>query len=185
MSDETTNPEQSPVPSIPRRPSNRVALLALTISFVINVAFWGSFICWFWGSVSVAVGRCALLAAFMAVVHWIGFRLWQRQSLQVQGDSSAWASRPISPAYWPPTKTALVYQGIVFILALLMLDMGQTICEAVTAIGAYWLAFGIIVFRRPSSPTRSDIFMIRYGFLLMFVSAAAALPFVGRALGRW
>jgi hypothetical protein len=66
-----------------------------------------------------------------------------------------------------------------------MLDMGQTICEAVTAIVAYWLAFGIIVVRRPSSPARSDIFLIRYGFLLMFFSAVAALPFVGRALGRW
>jgi hypothetical protein len=91
----------------------------------------------------------------------------------------------LSPAYWPPTKTALVQQGIVLILALLMLDMGQTICEAVTAIVAYWLAFGIIVVRRPSSPARSDIFLIRYGFLLMFFSAVAALPFVGRALGRW
>ena len=140
MSDETTNPEPSTAASIPGRPSNRIALLALTISFGINVAFWGSFICWFWGSVSMAVGRCALLAAFMAVVHCIGYRLWQRQSVQDQGDSSEWTSRPISSAYWPPTKTALLQQGIVFILALLMLDMGQTICEAVTAIVAYWLA---------------------------------------------
>jgi hypothetical protein len=32
---------------------------------------------------------------------------------------------------------ALLQQGIVFILALLMLDMEQTICEAITAIAAY------------------------------------------------
>jgi hypothetical protein len=80
---------------------------------------------------------------------------------------------------------ALLQQGIVLILALLMLDLGQTICEAVTAIVAYWLAFGIIAVRRLNSPTRSDIFLIRYGFLLMFVCAVAALPFVGRAIGRW
>jgi hypothetical protein len=185
MSDETRNPEQSPVASIPCRPSNRIALFALTISFGINVAFWGSMICWFWGSVSVAIERCALLAAFVAVVHFIGYRLWQRQFVQDQEDSSVWTSRPISSAYRPATKTALLQQGIVFILSALMLDMGQTICEAVTAIAAYWLAYGIIVVRRPSSPTRGDIFLIRYGFLLMFFSAVAALPFVGRALDRW
>ena len=42
MSDETTNPEPPPVASISRRPSNRIALLALTISFGINVALWGT-----------------------------------------------------------------------------------------------------------------------------------------------
>jgi hypothetical protein len=41
----------------------------------------------------------------------------------------------------------------------LILDLGQTICEAVIAIGTYWLAFGIIVVRRPSSPTRSVRFL--------------------------
>lgn len=184
MSDEEARSESSAAASIPRRPSNRIVLLALTISFAINVALWGWFICWFWGGISIAVERCILLVALMAAVHWIGFRLWQRQSVQDQGDSSDWTSRPISPVYWPPTKTALLQQGIVFILALLMLDMGQTFCEAITAIAAYWLAYCIIVARRPGSPTRSDIFVIRYGFLLMFVSAVAALPFVGRALGR-
>ncbi len=185
MSDETTNPEPSSDRKVPGRPSNRIALLALTISFGINVAFWGSFICWFWGSVSMVMGRCALLAAIMAVVHFIGYRLWQRQSVPDQGDSSEWTSRPISSAYWPPTKTALLQQGIVIILALLMLDQGQTICAAVTAIVAYWLSFFIIVFRRPSSPTQGDIVLVRYGFLLMFVFAWGVLPSVGRALGRW
>jgi hypothetical protein len=179
MSDETLNPEQLPVPSISRRPSNRIALLALMISFGINVAFWGILIYWTWKSQSLymAVGRSVAFVVVMAGVHFIGYRLWQRQLVQDHG--------PISSAYWPPTKTALFQQGIVFILALLMLDMGQTMCEAVTAIGAYWLAFGIIVVRRPVSPTRGDIFLIRYGFLLVFCFAVAALPFVGRALGRW
>jgi hypothetical protein len=66
-----------------------------------------------------------------------------------------------------------------------MLDMGQTICEAVTAVAAHWLALGIIVARQSSSPTRSDLFVIQYGFLLMFVSAVVLLPFVARALDRW
>ena len=187
MSNETTYPEPSAAASIPRRPSNRIVLLALTISFSLNVVFWGTLLYSTWRTVSVymAVGRCSVFVAVMAGVHLIGYRLWQRQFVQDQGDNSGSPSRSVSSAYWPPTRTSLFQQGIVFILALLMLDMGQTMCEAVTAIGAYWLAFGIIVVRRPGSPTRGDIFLIRYGFLLMFFSAVAALPFVGRALGRW
>ena len=63
-------------------------MLALTVSFGINVAFWGSLIYWFWINVSVRmqIGGCAVVIAFMAAVHWIGFRLWQRQFVQVRGE---------------------------------------------------------------------------------------------------
>jgi hypothetical protein len=113
------------------------------------------------------------------------YYLWQRQFVQDRANSNESPSRSLSSVYWPATRTALLQQGIVFVLSALTLDLGQTICEAVTAIAAYWLAFCIIVVRRPSSPTRGDMFLIRYGFLLMFFFAVAALPFVGRALGRW
>jgi hypothetical protein len=131
--------------------------------------------------------KYATLTALIVLLGAIGlvYRLWQRQFVPDQADSNESPSRSLSSAYWPATKTALLQQGVVFILSALTLDMGQTICEAMTAIVAYWLAFGIILARRPRSPTRSDIFLTRYGFLLMFISAVAALPFVGRALGRW
>ncbi len=150
-----------------------------TSSFTINVAFWGTLIYSVWETVGLYKGivGCTVFIVVMAGVHLIGYRLWQRQFVQDQG--------PISSAYWPSTKTSLLQQAVVFILALLMLDLGQTMCEAVTAIVAYWLAFSIILVRRPSSPTRGDIFLIRYGFLFIFVCAVAALPFVGRAIDRW
>ena len=66
-----------------------------------------------------------------------------------------------------------------------MLDQGQTICAAVTALMAYWLAYGIIAIRRPDLPTQGDIILVQYGFLLMFVFAWGVLPSVGIALGRW
>ena len=69
MSDETTNPEQSPVPSIPRRPSNRIVLLALTISFGINVAFWGLSNYWFWKHLTVRMQ--------IGDVRWSSFS-WRR-----------------------------------------------------------------------------------------------------------
>lgn len=132
----------------------------------------------------------AKFATLIALIVFLGaiglaYRLWQRQFVPNQSDYNESPSRSLSSAYRPATKTALLQQGIVLILASLTLDMGQTICEAVTAVAAYWLAYGIIVVRRPSSPTRDDMFLIRYGFLFMFASAVAILPFVGRALGRW
>ena len=259
LDNETTNPEPQAAASIPGRPSNRNVLLALTISFAINVAFWGSLIYWFWENVSVRmqVGGCAVFIVFMVVVHWIGFRLWQRQFVQVpgkwrkmpstrtallaltisfvinialwvsllywhwkrdslymavgrctvfiafmagvhfigyrlwkrqfvqdQGSGSESLSRSISSVYWPPIKTAFLQQGIIAILALLILDGGYTLNVTVIAIVAYWLAFSIIVFRRPDSPTRDDIGLIRYGFLLIFFVVLATGPFVWAALGR-
>ncbi len=162
-------------------------LLALTISFGINVAFWGSLIYMLGKSDSpyMVVGRSAVFVAFMAGVHFIGYRLWRQQFVPTQGSSNDSPSRSLSPSIWPNTKAALLQQGIVLILALLMLDMGLTLSVAVTAILGYWLAFGIIVLRRLPSPTPNDMFLIRCGFPLIFFSAMAALPFVGRALGRW
>ena len=79
---------------------------------------------------------------------------------------------------------ALLQQGIVVILALLMLDGGYTLNATIIAIVAYWLAFGIIVVRRPGLPTRGDIRLVRYGFLLIFFTVVVAGPIVWRALGR-
>ncbi len=183
MTDEKTNPATSPAASIPGRPSNRNVLLALTVSFAINVAFWGSLLYWHWksDSVQMAVGRCAVFVAVMAGVHFIGYRLWQRQCVQDQGDSNESPSSPISPAYWPPIKTALLQHGVILFLAL----GGQpTAHVALIAVLAYWLAFGVIVARRPSSPTQGDIRLIRYGFLLIFVVVFVVGPSFWEALGR-
>jgi hypothetical protein len=74
MSNETTNPGPPAAASIPHRPSNRLALLVLAISFVINVAFWGTLIYWAGRTVRapMAVGRCAVFVLVMAGVHLIG-----------------------------------------------------------------------------------------------------------------
>ena len=95
MTDEKTNPATSPAASIPGRPSNRNVLLALTVSLN-HVAFWGSLLYWHWksDSVQMAVGRCAVFVAVMAGVHFIGYRLWQRQCVQDQGDSNESPSSP-------------------------------------------------------------------------------------------
>ena len=198
MSDEKENVDKPPVASraggqvMPSRRGDRWAQLALMISFCIISMLGGILIYHAWKEVStwqgvstfMAFGRCGVFVTFMAAAHLVGYRLWRRQFAQSQDDGDKLASRPISSAYWPPVKTALLQQSIVLILAALTLDGGLTLNVAVIAILAYWLAFGVIVFRRAASPTRGDVLLVRYGFLLIFVCVLIAGPIAWRALGR-
>ena len=181
----TANPDTSLengaiIDSTPSGPSSRVAMLALMVSFCIMSALWG----WFLYCVRETISTRKLVEVFvvftviMAGVHFIGYRLWRRQFVQGEGTS------PLSSVYWPTTKAALLQQGIIFILAALILDGGLTFHMAVIAFVAYWSALGIIVARRPSSPTRIDILLVRYGFLLVFLIVVTAGPFVWKAMGR-
>ena len=193
MSDERTNADKSLVaPSgtdqaMPSRPGDLAAIIALTVSFCIISALGGSLLYWAWRIVSVymAIGHCAVFVAFMAGVHVIAYRLWRRQFTEGRHDKGQSPSLPIASAYRRPIKSALVQQGIILILALLLLDGGLTFNMAVIAVVAYWLAFGILVFRRASSPTKGDVLLVRYGFLLLFFIVLVAGPFVWKALGRW
>jgi len=55
---------------------------------------------------------------------------------------------------------------------------------ALIALIAYWAAFGVIVARRPDSPTRGDMLFVRYGYLLLLAGVCVAAPFAWRALRR-
>lgn len=189
MSDETTNPQQpSEAPSSVEQTqkSDRAAQLALMILFCITSTLGGTILYHGWVNVGVymAVGRCAVFVAFMAGVHLIGCRLWQQQRVRHQRDNNKSLTRPISPAYWPPVQTALLQQGIIVVLTALTMDGGLIFHVTVIAVLAYWLAFGVILARRPSAPTQGDLFLIRYGFLLLFVIVFIVGPIAWKAMGR-
>ncbi len=189
MSDKTTNPQPSTnaaTPEVQTPPSSRVALIVLTACFCIISVVGMSFIYSFWKNIDakMAVGRSAAFAAFMAGVHIVGYRLWKRQFVQEQAERQRLQATPLALAYTPAIKSAMIQQVIFFILAVLMLDMGLTLHITVIAIMAFWFAFGVIIFRRPRSPTKGDIRFIRYGFLLIFVVVFMVGPFVWHALGR-
>ncbi len=148
-------------------------------------ALWGWLLYGCWRTIGFprAVGSFAVFVIFMAAVHVVGYRLWRRQFLQDRGEGQGPPASPLAPAYRPAIKTALLQQGIVLILAALVLDMGETFHAAVIAVVAYWLAFVVVVFRRASCPTRGDLLFVRYGFLLIFVSVLT-ITYVRAASGR-
>ncbi len=191
MSDETTSPQQSPLTSsvgdrgVPTGPPNRLALLALIVLFCLISALWGwlLYYCWEIIGLQKVVALFAVFVVFMAVVHFVGYRLWRRQFVDDQGGWRESPLSPLAPAYRPAIKTALLQQGIILVLARLVADMGETFNAAVIALAAYWLAFGIVVFRRARRPTRGDILLVRYGFLLIFV-IVLTITYLRAASGR-
>lgn len=200
MTNKPVNREQSAsgCPAASRQPPYWRALVALTISFCIISVVGVWFVYGFWArrNAPVAVARGAAFVAIMAGVHFLGYRAWRRQfTLPLTGESqsatwseimqSSWSPPPpISSAYGRPMITALIQQGVVLILGALMLDMGLTFHIAILAVIAFWLAVGIVVARRPAAPTCRDLFVVRYGFLLVFVAILVVAPFVWEAMGR-
>ncbi len=84
----------------------------------------------------------------------------------------------LAPGYSSSIKLAVIQQSVVFALAALMLDFGQTLHACCVAALAHWAAIVLIIARRPSCPTSLDIALVRYGFWVMTVLMWLVAPFV-------
>jgi hypothetical protein len=83
--------------------------------------------------------------------------------------------RPIAPQYRGDlligASCAIVFQ----ITAGLALDGGE-LCRLVAATTfVYSCGVGMIVFQRPGNPTRLDLWLVRYGFLVLLLWVPPAL----------
>ena len=90
-------------------------------------------------------------------------------------------SIPLSDNYRGPLRSALVMQCVVVILSVLMLDFGISARIATIAMAAFWGGVLLMMARRPRNPTANDLWLIRYGFLLLF----AVLQVVARCVWHW
>ena len=77
----------------------------------------------------------------------------------------------ISAEYRKAARVALGVQIPIAILCVLMLDSGRTakICGA--AMLGYWLVAAVIAVRRPWTPSATDLWYWRWGFVPCFVFA--------------
>lgn len=174
--------------------------LVLVGSFVITSALGGAFVFWCWRDRDpplAAVTLPGVFVALMAIVHWVAFRVYQFQpgSVSLPGNSTITSASetsspptsslflPFASDYGPAIKSAVIQQVIFLVLGALMLDggyVGRACC--VTAI-AHWVAILLIVFRRPLSPTKVDLIVIRYAFLLILLFVGWLAPFVQKWMG--
>jgi uncharacterized membrane protein len=86
-------------------------------------------------------------------------------------------------AYWPAFRTALIWQALLGVLASLMLDRGQTRRAWGVALVCHLAIVRLIVFRRPRTPTRLNLAIIRYAALPLMIAIAVCGPALLRLLG--
>lgn len=80
-------------------------------------------------------------------------------------------SLPISPRYRKPVFEAVALQALLGLLSGFVLDGGTTARICGIALVAFWSGATVLIWRRPQSPTRSDIELLRFGYLPVLVIA--------------
>jgi hypothetical protein len=121
-----------------------------------------------------------LFSVVMTCVHVIGYELYKQQA-----DGGSLPSASVAGGYWSAIKVAVLEQGIVAILAVLMLDGGLCAHMALVSVADYWPAVCLIIVRRPDSPTTGDLAFMKYGFFVILVIVFTAGPMYWATLDRW
>lgn len=79
---------------------------------------------------------------------------------------------------------SLVQQAVVGILGCLILDGGALLQSCLYAIAAYWIGFALIWFRRGAAVTKTDVFLVRWGVLILCVASFFVTGLVWRLRGN-
>jgi hypothetical protein len=94
--------------------------------------------------------------------------------------------RALSKEHRQALQVAFVFQGAFGILSGLCLDGGLLLQLWLFAMAGYWGGLILMVCRRPTSPTKVDLFLIRWSFPFLFLFIA--MPFsilIWRLRGVW
>ena len=87
-------------------------------------------------------------------------------------------SLPISSRYRTPIFEAVALQAIIGILSLLILDGGDIARVCGIALIAFWGGVTVLIYRRPKSPSKIDLQLIRFGYLPLVVIAGFLVHFI-------
>jgi hypothetical protein len=80
----------------------------------------------------------------------------------------------IAAAYDHQIWFSIKQQVVLAVLAMLVLDMGETARSMAAVIIGYWIGTLIIVVRRPTSPSKNDLFFVRWGCSLLAATGVFA-----------
>lgn len=155
-----------------------VAISIVGVGFIFN--YWSS------QGIAGAAGRSMLFIVIMASVHLAGYLLYAQQTFpfRVETAPAHRASFEFSPQYWPALKDAIMLQLVIGMLTALMLDGGRSFEFFKVALIGHWIGILIAVGRRPLSPAKTDIFLIRWGVLLLLFATGWVAPFVWSLIGE-
>ncbi len=163
------------------------ARLSVATSFVIISFVGAGFVFSHWSSqnIELAIWCTALFVVIMACIHATGYILYVEQN---RPKPVAVLPQPglhgISPLYWSAFREAAFAQSLLGIPLALLLDGGRAFSFFGVAILSQWISTLMIVTRRPTSPTKGDLYFIRIGILPLCVLTGGIAPFVWKVLGE-
>ena len=82
--------------------------------------------------------------------------------------------------YLKALELAVAQQFIFLFSTALLLDGGGTFRGVLFSTAAHWAVILVILARRPSSPTRFDFRLIRFGFIPVGIAAGIIAGLLGR-----
>jgi len=92
-------------------------------------------------------------------------------------------SVPISSSYRTPIFEAVALQALLGLLSALVLDGGTLARICGIALLAFWCGAAVLIWRRPRTPTRTDIALVRFGYLPVVVVAFFLVHFIWQMRG--
>jgi hypothetical protein len=90
----------------------------------------------------------------------------------------------LSLLYLPAVLTGFVVQVLLFLLTGLVLDFGRTNRLCAIALVGHWVGVLLVLHRRPLSPTRSDLWFIRWGAVPLLLAAPWVAELVYALIGH-
>jgi hypothetical protein len=81
-------------------------------------------------------------------------------------------------------KSGVVLQAFLLVLTACILDGGQICSQFLVALIGYWLGVACILIRRGRTPTRTDLFIMRYGSIVLLALAPIAAELVYLVIGE-
>jgi hypothetical protein len=92
--------------------------------------------------------------------------------------------KEVSKEYWKALQVALVFQVVFALLAAMILDDGQCAQFYGVSLVAWWGSFLVVVLRRSMTPTKVDLFLIRWSFpVVCFFITPFLMIFIWRIRG--
>jgi hypothetical protein len=82
--------------------------------------------------------------------------------------------------YGEPIKAAIAQQVVILFLAALVLDGGVMLRIATVAVAGSWAFSIVIMAHRPTSPTPTDVQIVKYGFWLAALVSFVLAAIMGR-----
>lgn len=113
----------------------------------------------------------------------VGSMKRQEQRHNVRGLNAMKYSLPISPKYQSPIFETVAIQIVLGIFSLQIIDGGDCARICGIALVAFWGGATVLIWRRPQTPTKIDIQLIRFGFLPVAVLAFFLVNFIWHLRG--